>query len=124
MNDFLHKIQRIPETQRKILAVLTMVAVTPLFFYMFAGIFKNNLTQTTIPVNIAIQAQENQLESGISPVDWVVQSAGILKSQGLALTKALLETVGGFTDNIAEAEQKLLPGFNSFMAGILNSIEF
>lgn len=118
MHDFLNKLQKLPEAQRKILAVLTMVAVTPLFFYMFAGIFKENLNQAIIPANTAVQIQENQLEPGISPIDWVVQSASILKSNGIDFIKTLLEAVGSFADGVANAEQKLLPGFNSFMASI------
>jgi|SRR3989338_11481519 len=118
MNDFLHKIQKLPEAQRKILAVLTMVVVTPLFFYVFAGIFKDNLTKAVIPADITVQVQENKLESGISPINWVVQSASILKSQGIDILKTLLDAVGGFSDGVAEAEQKLLPGFNSFLASI------
>ena len=124
MQNFLHKLQKLPETQRKILAVLTMVVVTPLFFYMFAGIFKDNLTKATIPANNVVQAQENQLEPGISPIDWVAQSASILKSNGIDFIKTLLEAIGSFADGVSDAEQKLLPGFNSFLAGIINSINF
>lgn len=118
MHNLLHKIQKLPEAQRKILAVLTMVAITPLFFYMFAGIFKENLTKATIPANTAVQSQESQLELGISPIDWVAQSASILKSNGVYIIKSLLEAVGGLADGVADAEQKLLPGFNSFLASI------
>ena len=118
MNDILHKIQKLPETQRKILAVLTMVIVAPLFFYMFAGIFKDNLDNVSTPANNAVQVRENQLEPGISPIDWVVQSASILKSNGIDFIKTLLEAIGSFADGVVNAEQKLLPGFNSFMASI------
>lgn len=118
MHNLLNKIQRLPETQRKILAVLTMVAITPLFFYMFAGVFKNNLAQTALPANPAVQAQENQPESEISPVAWIIQSADVLKSNGFGFVKTLLDATGSLADEVADIEQKLLPGFNSFMASI------
>lgn len=128
MHNLLNKIQRLPETQRKILAILTMAIIAPLVFYVFTGVFKNNLNSiqefAVRQENNEIQNQESQLEPGVSPVDWIVQSTSILKSNGIDFLITLLEATGNLADNVAVAESKLLPGFNDFLAGILNSAKF
>jgi|SRR3990172_3771846 len=123
MQNIFEKIQSLPEHHRKIIAVLAMAVLSPIMLYVISGVFLQNLSNYSQPP-AAENAYTGEIDAGQekigepSLVTVVIQTASVFVSKWKEVFRLFIGGLGEFTRPLAEFEQKMFPGLNSFMANI------
>lgn len=143
MPDWLHKIQNLHIVQRRFLGIAVLIILYSLTFLGSITVIKKDMADiNNAGVKItAVQTREetrtlsqNQT-AAISPAGWFKEALIAIPNSfafvffssvsGIAyVLNSSIDAIGALSDTLAGAEEKFVPGFGNFMAGVITPLAF